>query len=185
MATAKRIDTLIYTIPDFLTADECDAWIARTEADGYDEAPVTTKSGPMMMKHVRNNTRFMFDSEPEALKLWDRLAMCYPEELYLEGAPVGLNERLRFYRYDPGQRFKLHRDGTYRRPNGERSHVTFLVYLNEGFEGGETRVFTSGEHVVRPQRGMALLFAHKLLHEGAEVSQGRKYVLRSDVMYRA
>jgi hypothetical protein len=30
---------------------------------------------------------------------------------------------------------------------------------------------------------MALIFEHQLLHEGAAVTQGRKYVLRSDVMY--
>lgn len=30
---------------------------------------------------------------------------------------------------------------------------------------------------------MALIFEHGLIHEGGEVSQGLKYVLRSDVMY--
>ena len=30
---------------------------------------------------------------------------------------------------------------------------------------------------------MALIFDHFLLHEGAAVTRGRKYVLRSDVMY--
>jgi hypothetical protein len=30
---------------------------------------------------------------------------------------------------------------------------------------------------------MALIFEHQILHEGAAVISGRKYVLRSDVMY--
>jgi hypothetical protein len=30
---------------------------------------------------------------------------------------------------------------------------------------------------------MALVFIHELLHEGAPVIKGRKYVLRSDVMF--
>jgi hypothetical protein len=30
---------------------------------------------------------------------------------------------------------------------------------------------------------MALIFRHELFHEGAEVKSGKKYVLRSDVMY--
>jgi hypothetical protein len=30
---------------------------------------------------------------------------------------------------------------------------------------------------------MALCFVHELAHEGATVIRGRKYVLRSDVMY--
>jgi hypothetical protein len=36
---------------------------------------------------------------------------------------------------------------------------------------------------VRPVRGTALVFRHRLLHEGAPVLTGRKYVLRTDVMY--
>ena len=54
------------------------------------------------------------------------------------------------------------------------------MYLNEGFVGGETVV----EGVsITPRRGMALIFEHQLLHEGAAVASGRKYVLRSDVMF--
>jgi prolyl 4-hydroxylase len=31
---------------------------------------------------------------------------------------------------------------------------------------------------------MALVFDHQQVHEGAAVESGRKYVLRTDVMYR-
>ena len=34
-----------------------------------------------------------------------------------------------------------------------------------------------------PRPGMALLFQHRLLHEGCAVESGVQYVLRSDVMY--
>ena len=59
-------------------------------------------------------------------------------------------------------------------------------------EGGQT-IFYSEERVdgirkvvasVEPQMGMGLFFAHEWWHEGAKVLSGRKYVLRSDVMYR-
>jgi prolyl 4-hydroxylase len=66
----------------------------------------------------------------------------------------------------------------------ERSLLTLMVYLNEGFEGGATAFHDFGV-AVRPRTGMALLFQHRLLHEGCEVSAGVKYVLRSDVMYRS
>ena len=36
---------------------------------------------------------------------------------------------------------------------------------------------------VQPESGMALVFVHQQLHEGASVLNGRKYVLRTDVMY--
>lgn len=31
---------------------------------------------------------------------------------------------------------------------------------------------------------MALVFDHLMLHEGAAVQSGRKYVLRTDIMFR-
>ena len=39
--------------------------------------------------------------------------------------------RLRFLRYDPGEYFKPHMDGTYQRENGDRSYITIQLYLNE------------------------------------------------------
>lgn len=32
---------------------------------------------------------------------------------------------------------------------------------------------------------MALLFEHRVLHQGAPLLEGVKYVMRTDVMYRA
>ncbi len=37
---------------------------------------------------------------------------------------------------------------------------------------------------VQPEPGKALVFIHNVLHRGASVSEGRKYVLRTDVMCR-
>ena len=60
-----------------------------------------------------------------------------------------------------------------------------MVYLNEGFEGGETLFFVEPEVVIRPQTGAALIFQHPIIHEGSEVTAGVKYVVRTDLMYRA
>jgi len=57
-----------------------------------------------------------------------------------------------------------------------------MIYLNEGYEGGETHFESSS---VTGKMGMALVFEHELLREGAAVTGGVKYVLRSDVMYGA
>lgn len=40
------------------------------------------------------------------------------------------------------------------------------------------------EVTITPQQGLALCFIHQLLHKGQPVTSGRKYVLRTDVMYR-
>ena len=58
-----------------------------------------------------------------------------------------------------------------------------MIYLNDGFGGGATK-FLDYEIDVVPKTCMALLFQHRILHEGAVVTSGTKYVLRSDVMYR-
>jgi hypothetical protein len=37
---------------------------------------------------------------------------------------------------------------------------------------------------VTPEKGMALVFYHRTMHEGERVLQGEKYILRSDLFYR-
>jgi prolyl 4-hydroxylase len=59
-----------------------------------------------------------------------------------------------------------------------------MIYLNEDFAGGET-TFPEWDVCITPKTGMMLLFRHELLHAGEAVTRGRKYVLRSDVMYSA
>jgi len=132
-----------------------------------------------MMKDVRNNSRVMVDDPNLAQLVWERARLYVPNTIAAHRA-VGVNERFRFYRYEPRQSFRWHRDGYFARPSGERSRLTLMVYLNDDFEGGETRF---EQAVVKPVKGMALFFVHHLLHEGAEVRRGRKYVMRTDVMY--
>ena len=121
----------------------------------------------------------MVDSPERANDIWSRLSADVPPVLDDRRA-VGLNERLRFYRYGPGQRFAPHTDGCYRRKSGEESFLTLMIYLNGGARGGETRFENAS---ITPAPGLALLFDHYLMHEGARVLEGQKYVLRSDVMY--
>lgn len=87
----------------------------------------------------------------------------------------------RYYRYPPGQKFALHRDGFLPRDNGEQSKLTCILYLNDDFTGGETAVKNV---MIEPRQGMALIFRHEFPHEGRPVLTGTKYVLRTDVMYR-
>lgn len=182
----ERIDgDLIFVVHDFLTPAECQSFIKWSEREGYDEATITTMFGAVMDKGVRDNSRFMIDVPDLADQLWQR-ARPFIAERDDDWRAVGLNERFRFYRYDPTQKFALHYDGFFRRDDGDQSQLTFMVYLNDEFQGGETRFYDENRelHVsVRPQRGKALVFAHRQLHEGAPVIEGRKYVLRTDVMY--
>ena len=177
----------LLTIADFLSPDECAAHIRRSEGQGYEAATISTRGGAIMNTAIRNNDRLIADDPELAQQLWERVQPFVPSPLFGREA-IGLNERLRYYRYEPGQTFKPHQDGSFRRDNGEKSQVTFMVYLNDGFGGGSTNFdlrYPHGETEIVPRAGMALLFVHSFRHEGAVVTSGAKYVLRSDVMYSA
>ena len=176
-------------IDGFLDRDACAAWVARAEALGFDEAPISTAEGEVRVEGVRNNDRAMVDDPGAAEALWGRLEPMLPRAL--RAIPMGgrwwraagLNERLRFYRYRPGQRFRWHADGAFHRNAEERSFFTVMIYLSAVARGGETRFH--GGASVRPEPGRALLFWHPLTHEGAAVEAGRKVVLRTDLLFRA
>lgn len=174
----------VFVVRGFLSARECETYISLSERAGYEDAPITTSAGFLMRKEIRDNARVMVDDTVLAGDWFARAREYLPAE-WFQWAVVGLNERFRFYRYDPGQRFVAHTDGYFERLTGERSQLTMMVYLNDGFEGGETRFHISKPALtVVPEKGMALVFMHRLVHEGVPVVKGRKYVLRTDVMYR-
>ncbi|WP_437563975.1 2OG-Fe(II) oxygenase [Sorangium sp. So ce542] len=177
--TTYTDDLRIFTVTDLLSPEECDGFIARAEAHGFEQAPIG--GGSVINLEVRNNGRVMLDDPALAARLWERLAPWTPPTW---GAlrSVGLNERFRYYRYAEGEYFNWHGDGSFPRSEIERSLFTAMIYLNDDFEGGTTD-FWGGQSIV-PQRGMALVFEHRRLHRGAAVTRGRKYVLRTDVMYR-
>jgi len=173
----------VLTLEGVLTEDECRSLIHRIETLGPEPAPISTFRGEVRRPDVRNNDRVMLDDPALAQRLFDRIKAQVPERLEVDWRLVGANERLRFYRYSSGQRFAPHFDGSFQRSSTERSLVTFLVYLNSCEKGGATRL-TDLDLEVTPAPGRALLFNHFLLHEGAIVSKGLKYVVRSDLMYR-
>ena len=135
-----------------------------------------------------------------------------------------INKRWRFFQYNQNCVYRPHIDGSwpesrliqidddgnkdsassYRYENDEsgttRSYLTFLIYLNDDFTGGETRYYynvsTNGDNNatkmvargVTPKRGCVMVFPQgntaSLLHEGSAVTQGTKYVVRTDVLYQ-
>ena len=176
----------LFFIHDFFSPEECDRSIAFSEGRVYEDATITTGDGFLRVKGMRNNMRVMVDSQVLAARLFERARPFLPPRVdfwHLHG----LNERFRYYRYDVGQTFKPHYDGSFCRNAGEESQLTLMVYLNDDFTGGTTDFYNEDETPrasVKPRRGMALVFVHQQLHEGAPVTHGRKYVLRTDVMYR-
>uniref|UniRef100_A0A0G4HRF1 Fe2OG dioxygenase domain-containing protein n=1 Tax=Chromera velia CCMP2878 TaxID=1169474 RepID=A0A0G4HRF1_9ALVE len=125
---------------------------------------------------------------------------------------LGLNDVLRVCLYDPEGHFSPHFDGEFRRSDTERSLRTFMLYLNDvdDTEGGATKFLSTAtgdeddleltfnpsedryqaapsatvRFSVPPRAGTAIIFNHRMLHEGAVLRSGEKWILRSDIMYR-
>lgn len=170
-----------FFIPEVLSKIECQGLIKDAETRGFETAGLNSSRPEDAILSIRNNARVIYDCEALANTLWERVKESIPP--FIDGwRAIELNERIRIYRYENGQEFKLHRDGLYQRSLNQESRLTFMIYLNQEFVGGGTNF---DDFDVVPQTGMCLCFRHYLPHAGAPVQIGRKYALRSDVMYEA
>ena len=105
-----------------------------------------------------------------------------------------------------GDHFSPHLDGPWVPSEEESSVFTVVMYLNSDFEGGAT---SSLKKVlfpmcklsiiiwprpslplggvlcsVSPKAGTALIFNHDTVHEGQPVTQGTKYIIRTEIIFR-
>jgi len=186
-----------------VSPEECSELIDRAEEDGFEDASIYDRR---TNRAHRNCTRYVFDDASLADNWFERITYALkdtPFERRLMNAPwvdtrnsgkvqhaVTLNERLPLLRYKQGQFFHSHNDAIFVRPKeqgeraGEKSYVSVQVYLNQKFKGGNTTFHGRGRHLdVKPRTGSILIFEHGILHEGQKVTQGKKYLLRTDVMY--
>jgi prolyl 4-hydroxylase len=179
MKIIKHTETIM-TVENFWSHEKCDEYIVKTEQIGYTDAKINTGMGHKVVKSVRNNLRVIHEDYNLAANIWEKLKDIAPREIG-NSQSVGLNELFRFYRYEPGQQFKWHRDGSFIRNQFEASYYTFMIYLNDNFSGEDT---TFTKLSIKPQKGTALIFLHRLEHAGSQVTEGVKYVLRTDIIYK-
>ena len=193
--TLEELSKDAFVIRGFASHDECDAWNAANEERGFEAATFGGSTGSLV-KAVRDNDRIVEDARELTDALWARLEPLLPArwkarsmlERHAIGPHelVGLNERVRWYRYEGTQRFHPHVDKPFVGRDGRVSCHTILLYLSDDLEGGATRVeLTKSEQVkIAPERGLLLCFDHRLMHEGMPLVRGTKYVLRTDLMWR-
>lgn len=124
--------------------------------------------------------------------------------------PVGVNPLMRFIRYLSGHQLVAHYDAPYMFDEQRRTLMSLGIYLSDApraREGGATRMLHDDQRsqnhetrdysdwdrcavpsevarVFRPKAGGALVFDHRLLHDGEPLSgQARKTILRTDVIF--
>src|SRR5436305_78517 len=96
---------LLWSIDEVYSAAECERFIDLIERS----SPSLATNNPM----YRDQDRVIRDDLDAAVALFARLRPHLPERMG-DLRLVGLNPRLRMYRYRPGQRFDPHMDHWYR-----------------------------------------------------------------------
>ncbi|MEM7665150.1 MAG: 2OG-Fe(II) oxygenase [Pseudomonadota bacterium] len=188
MTIPACLDDLVHEIPDFLDPADCRRVIELAREHGFHDATINDATGAQLRPDIRNNERVIFDDEALAAQFWQKIAD-HSKAMRFGSRAIGLNERFRVYRYQPGHFFDWHQDGVFTRDNGEASHFTLLICLNNEFEGGATSFsavlspYVFDDFRIEAEAGKAVLFFHPISHRGDVVTSGEKYMLRTDVMY--
>lgn len=83
-------------------------------------------------------------------------------------------------RYKPGQHFNTHVDHIVGHPDWGRRQLSFLLYLNDDYAGGELW-FPRQQRKIKPKAGDVVLFPSHFTHPhaGLDVTQGVKYAVVS------
>ncbi|KAJ3105789.1 hypothetical protein HDU96_008446 [Phlyctochytrium bullatum] len=181
----------IRTLRHAFTPAECEALLALASSKGWETALLNIGGGLQTLRtDVRKSDRSIVDDEATAAFVCERIKPHLPT-IWDTGRLAHLNERLRFLKYGPSDYFAPHYDGAYgdKKFGYERlSFVTVQVYLNEGYEGGETTFFDPRTEkpllAFKGNTGDVAIFEHGIFHEGTKLVSGTKYALRTDVMYR-
>ena len=196
-----------FQLHNMLSTGECRRLQSITESLGY--LPDAAVSLPRSIRHNHSATWVVDDATVDII--WRRCAswMADKHNWHFGKKPLGLNQRFRFYRYEPGDYFKPHTDGAWPGSkvvdeklvaNGfadRWSQLTFLLFLTDDYEGGRTQFYTTNApqpfdddnrvDVTTPM-GTALCFPHGMhplhcLHGSEEIKSGAKYIIRSDVLF--
>ncbi|VWX46979.1 2OG-Fe(II) oxygenase [Novosphingobium sp. 9U] len=172
-------EPLVETIAGFLSPAECRYLIARAEPFMQPAEVVDPRSGQLMRDPVRkaSSASFPFVVEDPVLHAVNRRIAAATGTTYEQGEP------LQVLRYDPGDEYKPHSDAL--PPGNNQRTTTFLVALNDSYDGGETE-FPRLNFRWRGKPGDALCFANVdgtgapeplAWHAGTPVRRGTKFLL--------
>lgn len=205
-----HLDQMGFVLENVFSVDECRALISESKRVGYGSLegeflPSMRDNKralimcPKLADELWNRVKSFIERDARVLAL-------RPFGFNAQGTwkPTRLNPLFRFCEYTaPSVGFVPHRDASFIGGSEERSIFTIMLYLNDEFEDGTTNFLHShtggridetideelkrGYDVVyklRPKPGLCVIFEHTILHEGAPVPQGHKYLLRTDVVFQ-
>ena len=177
----------IREIPNFLSKEECE-YIKQLSTNKLFQSKLFMKDGEGLDNTVRDSKQcWLNDTDDEMIqKLSQRIA----KETKID---ISLHEDLQVVKYDSNGFYKPHYDACdstqqdtcidMNKDMGPR-YITFIIYLNDDFEGGET-YFPNINKKIIPKMGKAVIFynvdkkgviLNKSLHGGLNVINGEKWI---------
>jgi prolyl 4-hydroxylase len=174
----------IYALDDFLSPAECTRLVALC----------SHHLRPSTLAYASTDSAFRTSTTADLCHLKSPVATGIDDKICRTlGIRPSYSEGIQAQRYDVGQQFKTHNDffepntNVYQKFAGVRGNRTwtFMVYLNDGMEGGATR-FPLIDQVVHPRLGMALLWNNlkedgspnrDTEHCGEPVTRGHKVII--------
>lgn len=188
-AAVTGLEPRVGHVPELCTSAVCD-WLIGRAHGRLEPALVYDAVDKREMAHeMRTNTTATFNYatlDVVQFLVQARMAKTCGQRLQQLEAPTVLH-------YDPGQQIKPHFDfidtaapdhAEQIRQQGQRM-ITFLLYLNDDYEGGET-TFPELGIVVRGRRGEGLYFVNsrtdrsadrQMLHTGSPPTRGEKWIV--------
>jgi len=186
MIHVDEIDYDIEEIPNFLTDEECDKIIEMSKNKLVPSLVYTDNKDLYITENRKSRQCWFEDDKLFIKKLSDKIKN-------YTNTNNKYHEQLQVVNYGPGGFFIPHYDACdgnaeyCERMNGNNGprYLTFMVYLNDDFEGGET-IFPVINKLVKPEKGKAVLFKNvnckgniinQSFHGGEPVKSGEKWII--------
>ena len=224
--TKEKHDEISHSIlfygTNLLSEKECEQVVQTCVEQKLQKMETQYKSG-------RNNSRFIVFDSLMANYIWQKLQTTLEEgidctNLVPFGFDVlrgdwelsGANEAIRFNQYNckKNEFFSVHRDSQFCPSGDERSVFSIVIYLNDGYSGGETVFYFPKDSsieskgldiseeiaknqgldegyekvIIKPKCGNFVIFTPNILHESVKIEDNdnvqNKYIIKTDIMMK-
>ena len=214
--------SILFSGTNLLSKKECNQIVQTCVEQKLQQMETQYKSG-------RNNSRLIVFDSMMTNYIWQKLQTTLDEtidctKLVPLGFDVlrgdwklsGANEAIRFNQYNckKNEFFSVHRDSQFCPSGDERSVFSIVIYLNDGYSGGETVFYFPKDSsieskgldiseeiaknqgldegyekvIIKPKCGNFVIFTPNILHESLKIEDNdnvqNKYIIKTDIMMK-
>ena len=178
-------DPVVMVLKNFISNESCDLIFKDVQNKLFKRAEVIDEKNNIKISKGRDNQTYIiprpsFESVEQVMKKIKETFSLETDDL----------TKVQIQKYSKNQKYKSHFDAFSKKylqlESGSQRKLSFILYLNEVLEGGET-FFPFMDLKVQPLKGSLLVFQNcfgdtdylhpKSLHESKPVLKGEKYIL--------